>query len=455
MATPQGTMIKLQPCGRTSCAPTPAEAYSLDFDRLSPNNRLLLTRPRLVLEGPLDVDALHKTIEEIVARHTVLGSRFVEEGSGIVHHIATERLSVPMELVSFEQTPADQHEARWNELFADVARPFDVSKGPLLRTVLVKLGPDRHVLTFVIHHAVFDRPSMNPMIAELKAGYLALTAKTDWPAPKLQCIDLAAFIEAFAGSPMGLKQRAYWDKTLAGVQPLELPIDRPRTALDAERDAHPRGMAFRSVGEVTGKIPTPLHTEIGKFARAEKISNYVVLLSAMAAALYRARKQNDITFQSTYSMRNKPALANMIGYIGNPIVMRIDTSGNPTYKELLGRVRNMVFTSWSNADIPLIDRLPHGIRRLNFNYVPGVEGTGGTQEFAPGLTVTEMRAPMELELIQIPWDLHAWLYDATDRCMIRLVYAKELFEQATVQALLESWLAAVSEMCQDPSKRLE
>jgi hypothetical protein len=454
MTAARPPIVKLEPTGKTSNLASPSQRIAFHYNQLNPTNRLLLLRPRLLLEGPINIQALHDTIEELVARHAVLGSRLVEEGGVLVNYHATERHRIPFEVISFEDTPAEQHPARWDQLFETLARPFDLSTGPMLRSALVKLGPDRHVLTFVIHHAVIDRGSMQPFIAELKAGYRAMTEGTPWPKPALQNIDLSAYIEAFCASPAGLKQRAYWDKTLADAKPLELPIDHPRDAIEAERDAHPRGMALRSMKELSSVIENPVHARLAALARAERTSNFVVILGALATVLVRARQQTDITFTSPISGRSKPALANMIGYIGNSVAMRIDMTGNPTFKELLGRVRNTVLMSWGNADVPL-DNIPHGIRRLNVNYSPGVEGGSTTSELAPGVSISQVRdAASELDKVQLPSDIQLWIYDAADRCRLRLAYLSELFEQSTIKGILDSLIATLDEMCTSPDKKL-
>jgi non-ribosomal peptide synthetase component F len=179
-----------------------------------------------------------------------------------------------------------------------------------------------------------------------------------------------------------------------------------------------------------------------------------VLLAGLTATLYRARAQNYLTYQTTYSLRGRPGTPNLIGYVGNPLLIRIAASGSPTFRELIVRTRKAVLGARDNGDVAVAETAPHGLRRINFNYVPGLESSFDKEDFAPGLSITQQRTPIDPARLKIPWDLHLWLHDSSAQTMLRLVYLKELFEAATAQRLLNEYVAMLTRMCERPDDAL-
>ena len=447
-------MPELRPSGRVSCKITPAQQLAFDMHAGDPQNPMVLPRMRLLFEGALDRDVLARCLDDIVSRHAVLGSRFTDVGGSVHQLLPMARHSVHLDEVSFVGLPEESQQARWRELLDRVGRPFDLDSGPLARFVLVELDRDRHVLLMGAHHIAFDRGSVTGLVSDLARGYRALLSEDDWPEPELQYIDLAAYLDALEQSRFGKNQRAFWNTQLAAAKPLELPIDHSRSSLDARRDAHPRGIVPAAAAEVAAVVEHPVHGEMVALARAERASTYIVLLAAMTACLARVRRQDWLTYQTTYSLRGRPGTANMIGYVGNPILVCIEAAGVASYRELIGRTRRAVLDAWGNGEVPIANSVSHGLRRINFNYVPGVETSFDKQDFAPGLSITQLRTAIDIATVKIPWDLHLWLYEAPDRTNLRMLYLRELFEPATAQRLLGLFVEVLSDMCKDPDKPL-
>ncbi len=444
---------QLRPSGRTSCGLTAGQLLAYDVERDDPYCGMTTPRQRLLLEGPIDRDILARCLEEMLARHAVLGSSYVEVGGQIQQILPPSRHSFDLDFVSFEDSSEEAQQGRWRELVSEYCRPFDFGGKPVLRSVLVKLGPDRHVLMLVVHHIAWDRGSAIPFASDLKRGYRALSSGEQWPQPELQFIDLAAHLEDVEASAVGQQQRAFWDRQLAGAQPVEIPLAHSRSALEARRNAHPRGIAVGPVADLAGTVPPPLHADILKLARGERATPYFVLLAGFSATLYRFREQNFLTYQTTYSLRGKPAAQNLIGYVGNPILVCIGSGGSPTYRELIARARRAVLDAWSNSDVPVTPGAPHGLCRININYQPGAESIFDKREdFAPGISLTRWRTP--IGNMKLPFDLQVRLAGAADHTVVGFAYRTELFDAETVQALLAKFVETLGEMCQNPDKRL-
>ena len=442
--------IPLRPSGQMTSGLTQSQQLAYDLTTQGPANALVIPRVRFLFEGPLDRELLARCLDELVASNGVLGSRFAEHDGRLRQFLPTTRRSFELEHVSFE----DDREDRWHELVERLAAPFDLDRGPVIRGALVALAPERHVLVLAIHHIAFDRGSIPGLLAQLAQGYRALAADDDWPEPPLQYIDLAVHLDELARSRIGERQREYWDGLLARAQPLALPVDRPREGFDARRDAHPRGVAITTAALVEKPIEASLYDALTRLGQGERASSYMVLLAGWTAMLQRLCGQSQLTYQTTYSLRGKPGARDLIGYVGNPILVGVDAAGTPSHRELLVRTRNAVLAAWSHGDAPIIARVPHGLRRINFNFVPGVESSFEPEAFAPGITITQLRTPPALAgVTDIPWDLHLWLHAGHDRMVLRLAYARELFEATTAAALLDRFVHTLREMCDDPDAR--
>lgn len=446
---------RLKPSGRTSCSLTSSQQMMVDAHASDARNAILMPRTQLLFEGALDQDVLARCLDEIYARNTILSTRVIEVDGRFRQFVPTERPSLDVELLSFEDTPEEQHAARWKELMDQLGAPFDLGRGQLIRAAVVKLGGNRHVGVLTAHHVAFDRGSVSGLLAELRAGYTALATNTAWPEQPLQYIDLASYLEALPGTEIGKKSVAFWEQNLAGAEPLALPVDHSRARVDARRDAVPHGVAvFPIGGDVTAAVLAPLHDEIASLARTEGVSRFIVLIAGLVANLHRASQQDDITIQSTFSLRGKLALPNMIGTVSTPLLMRVEAAGDLTFRQLITRTRDTVFTSWSHAEGLRLERAPHGLRRFNFNYIPAQQGVRYEGEFAPGIAVSHMRRSWDLSQMAIAADLHLWLRETQDRTSLQLLYQSELFERPTVERFLRSYLEVLSEMCANPDAKI-
>jgi non-ribosomal peptide synthetase component F len=220
--------------------------------------------------------------------------------------------------------------------------------------------------------------------------------------------------------------------------------------VDQLRDLAPRGIAAFEVGEVSVEIPTGVRASLAELGRQERATPYMVLLAGFTAMLSRATGQRDVCVQSTFSLRGRSELHGMIGFVGNALIQRVDNSGNPSFRELVRRTRQVVLASWGHGESLKIDRVDHSLRRVNFNYVPIESRAYEPVELAPGTFATRLDAPADSTQVRIPWDLHLWLLDSRSSTTLRLLFLRQLFLPRTARTLLEGYVELLGEMADRP-----
>jgi hypothetical protein len=438
---------------------TAAEQLALHIDRADSANHLTKVRCAWLLEGELDQAALARTLVELVTRHAILRSVY-REVDGTMQCIAGACRLDELALADLRDVPEPARSLRLRELCNDLlAQTFEPATGPLVRAMLVACGAASHALVLVIHHVAFDGGSVRGLFDELRRGYRACAARDPeaalaaWSPPALQFGDFAGELARVLHAPAGQTQVAHWTRVLAGAPPLALPVDFARDPVDERRNRAPWGIAPAPVAEVTAAVPQAVRTAIATLARQERVTGFMVMLAGFASLLHRATDQDDLCFQSTYSLRNRPELERMLGYVGNPLVLRIDASGNPSFRELLRRARNAILVAWANGQVPVIDRAPHTLRRFNFNYLPVAHDAFATVGFADGLTATRLRVPSDASQVRSPFDVNLWLLDGAAGTQLRVVYLRELFRAATIDALLTGYVDLLARVAHAPDQR--
>jgi hypothetical protein len=427
----------------------------VDLDSDDSTNPLVATQPRFLLTGRIDRDMLFRSIEEVVARNKILYSKAAEI-DGVTHQVLSgDRPVIRVETASFVNAPESQHGERWRELMTQTTNSLDLARGELVRPVLVELGPSRHVLLLTIHHFAFDRGSVRSLLGELRDCYTALSNHQPLPETLPQFIDLAAYLEALPSTDRGRIARAFWDKTLAGAQPLALPADHPRAAVDAQRDAAPRGVRPSPVaGEVNAVVPASVHADVQRLVRTERVTGFMVLMASVLVTLQRTTGQEDLILRMTHSLRGLPEANKMIGFVANHLLIRVNAAGNPTFRELLQRTRSAVLTAWAHGEIPVASVAPHTLRRMNLNYIPAAQAIIETAPFAPGIEVTNLSGVPPATRAKLPYDFSLWMREAGDHLTLQFQYIADLYERPTMEAFIARYVETLTEVCRDANARI-
>ncbi|MFF4948094.1 amino acid adenylation domain-containing protein [Streptomyces chattanoogensis] len=407
----------------------------------------------LRLRGAVDRDALGSALRDTVLRQESLRTVFVDEG-GVPWQRILEPDEVDVPLNAVTVTEADLAE----ELATAAGRGFDLASEPPLRAWLFDLGPQDHVLLLVLHHIAMDGWSLEPLFRDLSTAYGARVEgrEPSWEPLPVQYADYAVWQREMLGSesdPESLvsRQLRYWQEALAGLpDELALPYDRPRPAVGSQQ------------GDLVPVVlDAPLHQALTGLAQRTGSSLFMVFQAALAALLTRMGAGHDIPIGAPTAGRADEALDDLVGFFVNTLVLRVDTSGNPTFEELLKRVRDVDLEAFSHQDVPF-DRLveeinPHRSlsRHALFQVMLSLEENEGVLQL-PGVHCTEQ----PLHLPSARWDLNLTLSTGPEENGARngltgyLEYATDLFDRSTAEALAERLVRILDEVAADPAQTL-
>jgi amino acid adenylation domain-containing protein len=296
----------------------------------------------------VDVQALRLSVQALIDRHSALRTTYtVSNGEPVqqIHgHVDCQ----------FEQMNASQwsHDELMSKVIESYKRPFDLGKGPLLRTNLFSHSAQDHILLITIHHIAADGWSIFLLLSELRMFYSAqITNSTvSLPRPKVNYSEFVSWQNEMISGPEGERLWSYWRKQLSGQLPvLNLTIDKPRPPVQTYRGA---SYSFKASEDLTKRLKA--------FAREEETTLYTVILAAFQALLYRYTAQEDILVGSPTYGRSRPNFSGIVGDFINMIVLRANLSGNPTFRTFLGRMRQVVLEALDHQDYPfplLVERL--------------------------------------------------------------------------------------------------
>ncbi|MBV9124651.1 MAG: amino acid adenylation domain-containing protein, partial [Planctomycetes bacterium] len=417
------------------------------LDQLEPGHPFYNIPAALRLTGALDVTALERSLAEIVRRHEVLRTTFAVEDGRPVQAIAPE-LTLSLPVVDLSGLPAAECESEVRRLaWEEAQRPFDLTRGPLERVTLLRLGDREHVLLLTLHHIVADGWSIGICLRELAALYTAFTSGRPSPLPELpiQYADFARWQRQWLQGDILDNQLAYWKERLAGVPALELPTDRPRPAVQTFRGATCSWM-----------LSDKFSRRLQGLSRREGATLYMVLLAAFQALLHRYTGQDDIAVGSPIANRTRAETEGLIGFFVNTLVLRTDLSGNPSFRELLARVREAALGAFAHQDLPF-ERLVEELqprrdlsRSPLFQVLFTLQNTPLPQLELPGLKPSLLEVPVETA----KFDLSLTLAETGQGLCASLEYNTDLFEAATIRRLLGHWQTLLEDAVADPEKRL-
>jgi amino acid adenylation domain-containing protein len=400
----------------------------------------------LRLDGPCDRTALQRALQAMVARHESLRTTFPSV-DGRPWQVIGPPAAVELGLTDLSGLPAGQRGAELTRVATTQARrPFALDQGPLLRTHLVRLGETSHVLVLTVHHIVYDGWSSGVFLRELGALYDQFTtgAEAGLAEPALQYADYALWQrEQLTGDRLA-QLLEYWTATLADAPTLELPTDRPRPAVQS----------FAGTNESL-EIPGPLAGALRELSRAHGATLFMTLLAGYAVLLSRYSGQDDIVVGTPAANRTRTELEPVIGYFVTMLALRIDLSGDPSFLELLDRVRQATMGAYVHQDLPfttLVDAL-----RLE-------RDPSRSPVFQTGFTVQDSQdgafsSTLRVDVDDVPTataktDLSLFVTESADRLGLGMEYAVGLFDPATVQRMLTHLRVLLEGVVADPGRRL-
>ncbi|WP_114012689.1 pyoverdine non-ribosomal peptide synthetase PvdD [Pseudomonas aeruginosa] len=401
----------------------------------------------LRLRGRLDLDALQRSFDSLVARHETLRTRFRLDGDEARQEIAAS-MALPLDIVALG--PLEEG-ALARQVETTIARPFDLERGPLLRVSLLRLTEDDHVLVLVQHHIVSDGWSMQVMVEELVQLYAAYSRGLEvaLPALPIQYADYALWQRSWMEAGEKERQLAYWTGLLGGEQPvLELPFDRPRPV----RQSH-RGAQFIL------ELDIDLSQALRRVAQQEGATAFALLLASFQALLYRYSGQADIRVGVPIANRNRVETERLIGFFVNTQVLKADLDGRMGFDELLAQARQRALEAQAHQDLPfeqLVEALQperslshNPLFQVLFNYQSEARGNGQAFRFDE----------LQMESVQFDsrtaqFDLTLDLTDEEQRFCAVFDYATDLFDASTVERLAGHWRNLLRGIVANPRQRL-
>ena len=418
------------------------------LDQLVPGNPFYNVSAAVRMTGRLNVTALAQSLNGIVQRHETLRTTFAT-ADGQPFQVIVTALTLPLPMVDLREIPGMEREAEARRLaMGDEQRPFDLARGPLLRTTLLQMEAEEHVLLLTMHHVVSDGWSLGVLIREIAALYQAFSTGEPSPLPELpiQYADFAVWQREWLQGKVLDAQLSYWKRQLAGAPAvLEMPADRPRPPVQTYRGAQ---QAFA--------LPRSLTEALKRLSQQEECTLFMMLLAAFKALVYRYTGHEDIVVGSPIANRTRAEIEGLIGFFVNTLVLRTDLGGNPSFRELLGRVREVALGAYAHQDLPfekLVEELQPE-RDMSRNPLFQIMFVFQNAPMAPlelwGLTLSMLefargvaRVDLEFHLWEVPEGLDGFV-----------LYNTDLFEAGTIARMLSHFQTLLEDIVADPERRI-
>lgn len=419
------------------------------LDQFEPDNSVYNMPFATLLRGSPNVDAFEQSLRDLVQRHEILRTTFVTLNGEPAQIIATAPSpTVAMPEVDLQELSEAEQEAEVKRLATEEARsPFDLTRGPLLRTKLVHLGEEQHIFFVTMHHIVSDGWSVGIFVRELATLY-EIHSRHQLPSlPELpiQYADFAVWQREWLQGDVLEKQVEYWRQQLANLLVLDLPTDRPRPSIQSYR-----GATF------SFKLSKKLSEELKALSYREEVTLFMTLLAAWKTLLHRYSGQDDLAVGSPIANRNRPELEGLIGFFVNTLVLRTDLSGNPSFRELLGRVRQVCLAAYVHQDVPF-EKLVEELRPERdlsrsplFQVMFALQNAQIPTWELLGLTLT----PFEVDSGTARFDLMLSMIDTGQELKASFEYNTDLFDQATIERMTGYLLSLLEGIIVDPERRL-
>jgi amino acid adenylation domain-containing protein len=416
------------------------------IDQLQPNTAFNSYKT-FRIKGSLNIAALEQSFNEIVRRHETLRTTFSVIDSEPLQ-IITPALKLRLTLLDLRDiVDATEREAEAEKIITEeVERAFDLAKGPLVRAHLLCLGTDEHLLLITIHHIVTDGWSWGILVKELTVLHEAFCNGNPSPLPELpvQYVDFAQWQSEWLQGEVLQQDLAYWKERLKGAPEVtELPTDYPRPAVQNFQGASEPLILSKSLTE-------PLKT----LSKKQGVTLFMTLLAAFKTLLYRYSGQEDLILGSPIAGRIRGDIENLIGLFINTLVLRTDLSGNPTFRELLGRVREVALEAYAHQEVPF-EKLIEALRlerslsftRL-FQVTFALQNTPESELKLLGCTVSRVTIKKETAL----FDLSLYLAERDEGLHGRVSYRTDLFDKATIGRMIGRFQVLLRGIVADPDR---
>jgi len=448
-ATAERDAPSASPVRRNGKFPLSFAQESLWFiNQLEPDSSAYNIAISTELTGDLNLNVLRRSLYEVVRRHESLRTRFVAVDGAPVQLI-TDNFVMALPLVDLSDLTEPLRKEEADRIIEREARtPFDLEELPLLRVSLLKLGQQEHVLVLTMHHIISDGWSMGVLFSEIARLYEAFSSGEDSPLPdlKIQYTDYALWQRSWLKGEALEKQLSYWRERLTGAPPsLDLPLDRRRPAAQRFCGSREERSLSRNLSD-----------KLRQLSQREGVTLYMTVLAAFQMLLSSYSGQEDILVGSPIANRDRAELEGLIGFLVNTLVLRTDLSGNPTFTQLLTRVREVVLGAFEHRDLPF-EKIVSELRPERtltrspiFQVMFGQQSAPSWPVNLRGLTMKSL----EIDTGATKFDLTLFLIEDDGELQLRFEYNTDLFDSQTIARMLDHFQTLLEGIVANPDQRL-
>jgi amino acid adenylation domain-containing protein len=434
---------------RAKTVPTSFAQQRLWFlSRLEPDSPAYNIPRPLRMQGALNVPVLRQTFNLILARHDVLRGRF-ELVDGQPVQLIAPRLELDLPIVDLEHLAAAEREAEISrQAIAEAQRPFDLTQAPLLRVRLLRLAAEDHVLFLTMHHIVSDGWSMGLLVREMTQIYQALGTGQQIQLPELpiQYADFARWQRQRLQGEVLDEQVEYWKESLAGAPAvLDLPVIRARPATQTTRGSHLETVLSRELTQALGEL-----------SRREGVTLFMTLLAAFQTLLYRYSGQEDLVIGSPIAGRNRAEVEGLIGFFVNSLPLRTSLAGNPSFRELLTRVKATALGAYAHQDLPF-EKIVEAVKPpRSLSYPPifqimfSLQNQPAVTLVLPGLKITSPKREFDTAKFDLTW----FMTERDQGLSSWIEYNTDLFDRSTIERLAGHFEVLLTGIVEGPGQRI-
>jgi amino acid adenylation domain-containing protein len=426
------------------------------LDQLEPGSSFYNIFDTLSFDGPLDALALEQSLNEIVRRHEVLRTTFANVRGEPVQVIA-QSLKLPLPVVDLRHLAEEERSTEASRLSAEeYERPFVLSCGPLVRAKLLRMADEESVLLLTMHHIVSDGWSLGILSRELRTLYEAYSARLPSPLPELpiQYVDFTVWQREWLQGEVLEAQLDYWKNQLAGAPSvLKLPTTYPRPSIQN----------FQQGANQWLSLPRSLTEPLKALSQREGATLFITLLAAFNVLLHRYTHQTDVVVGSPIAGRNRAETEDLIGFFVNTLVMRTDLSGDPSFRELLGRVKEVALGAYAHQDLPfekLVEAVQperslshHPLFQVMFQLI-GAPSMNEEEESADFEEEPSEREEMEVVEGTAKFDLGLDIFESNGNLTAAVEYSTDLFEHTTISRMLFHFRTLLQSIVADPDRQI-
>lgn len=418
------------------------------MDQLAPSNHFYNLPAAISLRPPVSPTILRKILEEILWRHEALRTTYtIQDGEPV--QVVSPTPNLALSIIDLRHLPAGQRtiEAE-RRATQEIRRPFDLAQGPILRATLYRVDEQRDVLVLTIHHIAADAWSMDILFREFGALVTAYRAGRPSPLANLpiQYPDFAVWQKEWLKGGLLDAQLSYWKEALAGLYPIQLPEDTHRKQIKTFQ-----GSTFDF------SFSQSLTASLKELSQREGVTLFILLLACLQSLVSRYTGETDLGIGCPISGRNRPETEGVIGLFLNTLVLRVDLGGNPSFRELLARVRTAVVAAFANQDVPF-EKL---VQELRPGRNPGSNGLFNIlfQLFTPPPSPSTQDQNGSNDDLKLPrdsglYDFVVTLREVRGALLGGIEYSTELFHQDSISRFVHHLEMLVEEILRNPDQKL-